>query len=445
MRGVLLLLKKLSLLCFYCSIAVAQDPFNEAIQHKRSLQRLDQCFCELQGPVDECCCDVETVDSLNSEKIYPLISSLVQYSYFKFYQVNLNQPCPFWTDDGHCALKSCSVEECAENDVPLSLKLCDQEQEQSLRLSTVNRTVSLEQQQHFKMWEEFDDNEESFCEADGDSLDEMSYVDLLLNPERFTGYSGHSAIRIWRSIYQENCFRPKEVLHSPASLPYESSLIQGMCLEKRAFFRIISGMHSSINVHLSAIYLISGGTATDSTFGPNLNEFVRRFDAATTNGQGPSWLKNLYFAYLLVLRAITKTESYWNTHQFYTGNHIDDDAVNEKVQQIITAAKGCSSSLFDENMMFTGNTSQQLKSAFRDRFKNITRIMDCVGCSKCKLWGKLQVQGIGTALKILFSKRKTGHLILTRREVVALFNVLGRFSSSIHFLQVFRKMEAKRS
>ena len=28
--------------------------------------------------------------------------------------------------------------------------------------------------------------------------------------------------------------------------------------------------------------------------------------------------------------------------------------------------------------------------------------MDCVGCDKCRLWGKVQVSGIGTALKILF-------------------------------------------
>jgi hypothetical protein len=28
--------------------------------------------------------------------------------------------------------------------------------------------------------------------------------------------------------------------------------------------------------------------------------------------------------------------------------------------------------------------------------------MDCVGCDKCRLWGKLQVSGFGTALKILF-------------------------------------------
>ncbi|KAM3338624.1 hypothetical protein P3S68_030710 [Capsicum galapagoense] len=29
--------------------------------------------------------------------------------------------------------------------------------------------------------------------------------------------------------------------------------------------------------------------------------------------------------------------------------------------------------------------------------------MECVGCEKCRLWGKLQVLGLGTALKILFS------------------------------------------
>jgi len=29
--------------------------------------------------------------------------------------------------------------------------------------------------------------------------------------------------------------------------------------------------------------------------------------------------------------------------------------------------------------------------------------MDCVACEKCRLWGKLQVTGLGTALKILFA------------------------------------------
>lgn len=34
---------------------------------------------------------------------------------------------------------------------------------------------------------------------------------------------------------------------------------------------------------------------------------------------------------------------------------------------------------------------QEVKEEFRDHFRNITRLIDCVSCDKCKLWGKLQV------------------------------------------------------
>ena len=33
--------------------------------------------------------------------------------------------------------------------------------------------------------------------------------------------------------------------------------------------------------------------------------------------------------------------------------------------------------------------------------------MDCVGCDKCKLWGKLQVTGLGTALKVRVAFRES--------------------------------------
>ena len=46
--------------------------------------------------------------------------------------------------------------------------------------------------------------------------------------------------------------------------------------------------------------------------------------------------------------------------------------------------------------------TQLLKEEFKQHFRNVTRIMDCVGCDKCRLWGKVQTSGVGTALKILF-------------------------------------------
>lgn len=44
-----------------------------------------------------------------------------------------------------------------------------------------------------------------------ESSADVQYVDLLLNPERYTGYKGSSAHRIWNSIYKENCFRYVEI------------------------------------------------------------------------------------------------------------------------------------------------------------------------------------------------------------------------------------------
>lgn len=46
----------------------------------------------------------------------------------------------------------------------------------------------------------------ALCFADIYSPD-AEYVDLLLNPERYTGYKGPDAWKIWNSIYEENCFK----------------------------------------------------------------------------------------------------------------------------------------------------------------------------------------------------------------------------------------------
>lgn len=46
----------------------------------------------------------------------------------------------------------------------------------------------------------------ALCFTDIHSPD-AEYVDLLLNPERYTGYKGPDAWKIWNSIYEENCFK----------------------------------------------------------------------------------------------------------------------------------------------------------------------------------------------------------------------------------------------
>lgn len=58
----------------------------------------------------------------------------------------------------------------------------------------------------FAVWEAFDDALDTYCFLPEEDT-EAEYVDLLLNPERYTGYRGKSANRIWHTIYLENCFR----------------------------------------------------------------------------------------------------------------------------------------------------------------------------------------------------------------------------------------------
>ncbi|XP_042371500.1 ERO1-like protein alpha, partial [Plectropomus leopardus] len=105
---------------------------------------------------------------------------------------------------------------------------------------------------------------------------------------------------------------------------------------------------------------------------------------------------------------------------------------------------------FDETSLFAGDEKEaaELKEDIRLAFLNISRIMDCVGCFKCRLWGKLQTQGLGTSLKILFSERQIEALPtssvqrpsfqLSRQEIVSLFNAIGRISTSIRELKNFR-------
>jgi hypothetical protein len=56
---------------------------------------------------------------------------------------------------------------------------------------------------------------------------EGQFVDLVLNPERFTGYAGASASKVWSSIYEENCFGLSELAASAGSSSGSSSSLGG--------------------------------------------------------------------------------------------------------------------------------------------------------------------------------------------------------------------------
>jgi ERO1-like protein alpha len=74
-------------------------------------------------------------------------------------------------------------------------------------------------------------------------------------------------------------------------------------------------------------------------WGPNLQEFQFRFDPESTNGEGPQWLRNLYFLYLLELRALAKAAPYLEHEEYYTGNEVEDKEVKHGIQDFLKVVR----------------------------------------------------------------------------------------------------------
>ncbi|KAF5370868.1 hypothetical protein D9758_001902 [Tetrapyrgos nigripes] len=384
------------------------------------------------GPIDTTLCDYETVESVNRD-LFDNLHQLVQMPFFKYFQVDLYRECPFWDDHGSCSDPGCAITTIDESEVP--------EKWRTKALSEVDSPV---EDRHRLPGCYYRDSD--FCFLDDHT--EGDYFDLSLVPERFTGYSGPDAHRIWRSIYEENCFGLSEFAllsgKSPSAVTLPDSMTDVLredgvdndqCLEKRVYYKVISGLHASISTHICMEYL----NQSTGEWYPNLQCFVNRI------ASHPERLQYIYFNTVLLLRAVARIEPYLSAYDYCsTGTHEDDVETEAKLSDVLSIAK--KAGRFDETVLFRGENANVLKEEFKVHFRNVTRIMDCVGCDKCRLWGKVQTTGIATALKILFEldektlDPRSNANLLQRSEVVALFNTLHRFSESLEAYNMFRRM-----
>lgn len=353
------------------------------------------------------------VNHLN-EKIRPVIKSLVQENFFRIFRLNLFKECPFWKGDGFCMHRSCAVDTIDDwTDLP---EIWQPEALGEINDSALVKRLNADEAQ-------FNSSSKEYCDLDGFLYDTV-YVDLVANPERFTGYGGDQSWQIWKSIYNENCF----------------NLGHDQCIEKNFFYKIVSGMHASISTHLSNEYLDK--VAMD--YRPNLEQFMIRV------GDSPDRLANLYLNYIVVLKSLIKLETFgvFDDLAFCEDSNFVEKENEFKIRfkelldpavEFSNSKPGC---MFEEDILFKEKDSVVVKEEIRENFKNITRIMDCVHCDRCRLWGKLQTTGYGTALKVLFElkDKESFEIDLSKIEVIALVNTFDRLSKSIESINKFKKM-----
>lgn len=435
--------------------------------------------------VNDACVSYQTLERLN-DRVKPVVDELTKDTdFFSYYRLNLyNKKCPFWNDDsGMCGNIACAVNTIDnEEDIPKIWRASELGKLEGPSAKHPAKKVQKEKPRRplqgllgedvgESCVVEYDDecDDRDYCVPEDETTSSKGdYVSLVRNPERFTGFAGEGAKMVWDAIYRENCFQKssfpqsaslgapsplqgpaaqdfRNVLHSaerqqiyaqhhqdPSTTFAQTGLEnEDECLEKRVFYRVISGMHSSISTHLCWDFL----NQTTGEWQPNLKCYTERLLSH------PERISNLYFNYALLTRAVAKLGPYLQGYTFCTGEPDQDAATKAKVLAV-TEASSSVPQIFDESLMFKNGEGPSLKEDFRNRFRNVSRIMDCVGCDKCRLWGKVQISGYGTALKVLFETDNDSDKIpeLRRTEIVALFNTYARLSSSVNAHRKFRAM-----
>lgn len=469
----------MALLCAVSAL-VAVNP--RAVSAFEVAEYLQCSLCdELSGQIDDCCCDVETVDTTNDEHFLPILQELTSTTFFKYFKVDLWRECPFWQEDGMCMARDCAVCECDPNEVPQQIIDTDTAEGDSSgtggAVAGENTQASCDEEsgghelakvtlggatagETFNEWSlgrsaeleaDTDDQEILPWTVQDEDSPGMTYINLVDNPERDTKYTGSNTRRVWGSIYKENCFDG----------PFD-----GLCLEERVFQRIISGIQGSISSHIAAQY-----SQGDGSFGPNLDLYLRMM------GRHPDRLKNLYFTYLFVMRAVAKAKPTLERLHIDTGVPEDDERTRRLLASLTSTEVPAVLRGFDESSMFKVKTEDfvaecppvlhgledlhdlqhrfvdeaakkaKLKDSFRAKFHNISRIMDCVGCEKCRMWGKLEFLGVGTAMKILFDDDAAHgpNVRLTRNEIIALITTVKQLAESLSYIPLMRDLEAERA
>jgi len=422
----------------------------------KNQQHEEQCSCEidhptfastlgLSGTVSDCCCSFGGIERTNREIVYPLLRQIVQTPFFAHFKINLCSSCELWEDAPLCMLRDCGVCECEKPpDWANEVEWMPNETGPDPNCEHIDDQVVTTVDAHIDDgWQSppltFLDEQTpfDFGSADGEQDDSSAVVvDLRLNPERYTGYAGPSADKVWAAIHTDNCFQqqPKSVGQE------EDEFTCSLSPEERVYNRIISGLHSSISLHIAHSYCLEmdqNQIAECKTWGKNST--IARERVLDHKDR----LENLYAVFSILLRAVVMSNSAV-TAAVPVEDPFFDDSLSEwthsLLPQISAMAETCPLTFDETSLFLEGEGAGPKRGELQRRFKHLLQIMQCVGCDRCRLWGTLQTLGIGTALKVLLDDGSSRAVSLSRQEAVALVHTLERFSSALKYASEFSVM-----
>eukprot|EP00953_Heterococcus_sp_UTEX-ZZ885_P014051 7998-Heterococcus_DN1.PRE.3 len=487
LRYILPLLAVIAAACSYKALS----SHSNLIEDARTALECSVCkTTQLTGTVDDCCIDFRTVDLATRDYFLPLLRSLQQSTFFKYFKVDLSKDCPFWHEDGQCVERACALDECDPKDIPRQWLEQDIVTDKSSRIRQFARAAGLVGKSAEQLEKE--------CEHSAVVEKELGVIDHSHSDPQADSFNPWDEMASLSNVWTEQeeqeenmdaCLASMSQLHRVADVQfvyYETSSQSLRCvdcgtnganttpLDMHVYCSkwLMSGLQSSITTQIAADYHFE-----DDHWGPNIQFFT------SAVGAHPDRLTNLYFAYLFCLRALAKAAPLLQQYDYSTGNAAADNVTAALMRGLVkcepsllldanllesgisvavnrnatTASAQCMRG-FDEKGMFEVSidgppqseeayqlelrANADLKDQFIHKFQNISRIMDCVGCEKCKMWGKLETLGIGTAIKIILASESDEEVqALSRNEVIALVNTAAQLAKSVGSVPHWKALE----
>ncbi|KAM0688311.1 hypothetical protein COBT_000428 [Conglomerata obtusa] len=205
-------------------------------------------------------------------------------------------------------------------------------------------------------------------------------IDLNTVKQIYSGYKDSSSV-IWQKIYES---------------------AEG----NKSLTRMISGIHCSITAHIAMNY-----KSFNNIFIPNYVFFSKRVKK--------EYIDNLYYAFRMV------RNSFLYLSQQMTECSIELTPSDNKC--LINTMR-----TIQNKLPFNVNKAE-LKDA-QNKLKRISKITNCIECDKCKLWGKIQFQGLLVVYKLLSGayRNKT----IPGNDLICLVHLLHKLGSSISFVHI---------
>ena len=333
-----------------------------------------------------------------NDKINGDLNSITETRFFSLFKIFSESPWPFYDAQLTWTSNKWIVNETNNDDVPddwrntnFTFSL------QNSKIININNKRKLQNQEDpNKAW----GNEFKWI-LTADNENEGLFYNLHDNSEAFTGYNGTI---VWNQIYFENI----EKLKIP-SFPFEEKIL----------YKLISGIHTNINIHISQFYSLP----TSDSFYKNYSMYYNRV------GFSKERIENLYFAYHFVVSALYKIKENLQNFNYSKFNNTENNLIQSKINSLFENLSKSSFINVDEEKLFSNISPNEFAKGLQPTFFNITLLINWVTCTKWKLHGLLQFHGMSAFMKIMFPVESQKEF--TRDELVGFMNLIRKLSNSI--------------